>query len=115
MLKTWRLEDVGSVVMGPAAKTYMMFQSVLSQEDPRYLSIAMLPCTMLWRQMARELKGSVEETNPYRHWFEDNFRPLNYQGSMEKFVDAHFEFLPDEDLAKRPCQGKFRQATWAKK
>ena len=94
MLKTWRLKDVGSVVMGPAAKTYMMYQSALSKDDPRYLSIAMLPCTMLWPQIARELNDSVEATSPYRDWFEENYRDPNYQGSLETFVDTHFQ--PDE-------------------
>lgn len=94
MLKTWRLEDVRSVALGPAAKTYVLYQSVLSQEDPRYLAIAMLPCTMLWPQMARELVGTLEKTSPYGEWFGENTRAPEYQSSLEKFVDAHFQ--PDE-------------------
>ena len=95
--------------MGPASKTYMMYQSALSQDDPRYLSIATLPCTMLWPQMARELDKSVKETSPYRHWFEENIRPPTYQGALEKFVDTHF--LPDE--AKKAsrifCEGMLNE------
>lgn len=91
LLKTWRLDDAESVALGTAAKTYVLYQSVLSQEDPRYLSIAMLPCTMLWRHMARELIGKVEKTSLYIDWFNENFNEdPDYQGSLERFVDKHF-------------------------
>lgn len=98
ILKTWRLEDVGNVALGPAAKTYVLYQSVLSQEDPRYLSIALLPCTMLWPEMARQLIKSVEKTSPYGDWFEENIRQPEYQGSLEKFVDKHFTHFNPIDL-----------------
>ena len=90
-LKTWGLENAEGVAMDPAAKMYVAYQSVLSKNQPRYLSIGMLPCTMLWRWLATGLFGSVETTNPYYSWFDQNKNAKDYQGSLEKFVDAHFK------------------------
>lgn len=47
-VKVWRLKSTESIVMGPAAATYVGYESALSRQDPKYLAIAMLPCTMLW-------------------------------------------------------------------
>ena len=33
--------------MGPAAASYVGYERALRQNDPKYLWIAMLPCTML--------------------------------------------------------------------
>lgn len=109
MLKTWRLDDVGNVALGPAAKTYVLYQSVLSQEDPRYLSIAMLPCTMLWPQMARELFGSLEKTSPYGVWFKENMRAPEYQGSLEKFVDKQFQQEEPQKASRIFCEGMLNE------
>lgn len=100
-VKTWRLKNTESVVMGPAAAMYVGYESALSGEDAKLLCIAMLPCSMLWPWIARELIGSVEKTNPYYVWFEDNYSEAGHQGSLEKFVDHFFA-----EEAKNPEQNE---------
>ena len=115
MLKTWRLDDVTNVALGPAAKTYLMYQSVLSQEDPRYLSIAMLPCAMLWPEMARQLIGSLEKTSLYGDWFKENMRPPEYEGSLEKFVDKNFKPIEEGKKASLIfCEGMLNELNFFK-
>lgn len=88
-VKTWRLKNTDSVVMGPAAAMYVGYEETLSRQDPKYLAIAMLPCTMLWPWIAGELFPSVEESNPYYGWFNDN-KPDGHKSRLEKFVDYFF-------------------------
>lgn len=93
-VKTWRLKNTDSVVMGPAAEMYVGYESALSRQDARFLCIAMLPCTMLWPWIAGELIDSVDEKNPYYGWFEDNKPDTNDKSRLEKFVD--FFFTPED-------------------
>lgn len=93
-VKTWRLKNTDSVVMGPAADMYVGYESTLSRQHPKFLSIAMLPCTMLWPWIAGELIDSVDKKNPYYGWFEDNKPDPSHKSHLEKFVD-HF-FSPEE-------------------
>lgn len=89
-VKTWRLKNTDSVVMGPAAAMYVGYEETLSRQDPKYLAIAMLPCTMLWPWIAGELLGSVNATeNPYYDWFDDN-KPDGQKSRLVKFVDYFF-------------------------
>ena len=104
-LKTWGLENAEGVGMGPAAKMYVAYQSVLSKNHPRFLSLGMLPCTMLWRWIASSLFGSVEKHNPYYSWFDENKKPMEYQGSLEKFVEAHFKPEEMKETAFIFCEG----------
>lgn len=93
-VKTWRLKNTDSVVMGPAADMYVGYESALSRQHPKFLAIAMLPCTMLWPWIAGELIGSVNKKNPYYGWFEDNKPDPSHKSRLEKFVD--FFFSPEE-------------------
>ena len=93
-VKTWRLKNTDSVVMGPAAEMYVGYESALSRQDAKFLCIAMLPCTMLWPWIASELIDSVDENNPYYGWFEDNKPDTNDKSRLEKFVD--FFFTPED-------------------
>ena len=93
-VKTWRLKNTESVVMGPAADMYVGYESALSRQHPKFLSIAMLPCTMLWPWIAGELINSVDPKNPYYGWFEDNKPDPNHTSRLEKFVD--YFFSPEE-------------------
>ena len=70
-LETWRLRNSDSVAMGPAAATYVGYERALSQNDPKYLCNAMLPCAMLWPWITDQLIASVDK-NPYHIWFKDN-------------------------------------------
>jgi len=58
-LKHWKLKSSESVVMGPAAESYVGFESAISRKDARFLCIAMLPCTMLWPWIAGKLIHSL--------------------------------------------------------
>ena len=93
-VKTWRLKNTDSVAMGPAADTYVGYESALSRKHPKFLAIAMLPCTMLWRWIAGELIASVDQKNPYYKWFKDDKRDPGHKSQMEKFVDSFFR--PEE-------------------
>ena len=103
-VKTWRLKSPDSVLMGPAAEMYVGYESSLSLQDPKYLCIAMLPCVMLWPWLAGELIDSVDKSNPYFGWFEDNKPDPNDRSRLEKFVDYFFEH--DE---KEKCQVIFHE------
>ncbi|KAK2547330.1 hypothetical protein P5673_032782 [Acropora cervicornis] len=88
-VKVWQLKSTESIVMGPAAATYVDYESVLSRQDPKYLAIAMLPCTMLWPWIAGELIDSVHKDNPYYDWFAEN-KPDGHKSRLEEFVDYFF-------------------------
>ncbi|XP_015760746.1 PREDICTED: uncharacterized protein LOC107339912 [Acropora digitifera] len=89
-VKVWQLKSTESIVMGPAAATYVDYESVLSLQDPKYLAIAMLPCTMLWPWIAGELIDSVHKDNPYYDWFAEN-KPDGHKSRLEEFVDYFFD------------------------
>ncbi|XP_044166688.1 uncharacterized protein LOC122950759 [Acropora millepora] len=92
MLTAWHLKDAGNVEPGTAAKEYMSFLITVSRGQPKYLAIAMLPCSMLWRWMADQLVDSVLVDSAYYSWFADNKSPSpGYKGSLERFVDANFD------------------------
>lgn len=91
-LKTWRLKSADDVDEEPAVQSYMGYHQALVKKNPRFLPIAMLPCTMLCPWMARELVGGVDkQRNPYyESWFLKNMREEGQQSSTEKFVDTNF-------------------------
>lgn len=74
-LETWNLESAEAVHVGPAFQAYMGYQNVVVKQHPRYLPVAMLPCTMLWPWMAGSLIPTVNKQNPYyEDWFVQNMR-----------------------------------------
>jgi len=67
---TWHLQNTESIVMGPAAETYLKFEGKVGRECPKFLAIAMLPCHMLWPWIANQLIDFVADLNPYyKGWF----------------------------------------------
>ncbi|XP_068689608.1 uncharacterized protein [Montipora capricornis] len=88
-VKSWRIKGPESLVMGPAAATYVGYESALARKDPKFLAIAMLPCALLWPWIAGELIDSVPKENPYFDWFDDN-KPDDQKSRLEKFVDNFF-------------------------
>lgn len=89
-VKVWQLKSTESIVMGPAAATYVDYESVLSRQDPRYLAIAMLSGTMLWPWIAGELIDSVDKNSLYYDWFDEN-KPHGPKRRLEQFVDYFFK------------------------
>ena len=70
--------------VGEALRRYMEFQR---QVDPELLAIAMLPCSMLYPELA-----SIPVQNPIKNvyeedWFKENRR--DDESSTEKFVNAN--------------------------
>ena len=90
MQTDWHLKNHESVKLGIAAEKYVTFLHHVSTENPRYLAIAMLPCSMLWRSLANQLHESVSKASAYYTWFEKNKTEKGYRGTLEKFVDDHF-------------------------
>ena len=88
-VKSWRIKGPESLVMGPAAATYVGYESALARKDAKFLAIAMLPCALLWPWIAGELIDSVPKENPYFDWFDDN-KPDDQKSRLEKFVDNFF-------------------------
>ena len=106
-LETWRLRNSDSVAMGPAAATYVGYERALSQNDPKYLCIAMLPCTMLWPWIADQLIASVDKNNPYYVWFKDNKPSPGHKSHLERFVDRVFVQVEPEEQQK--CLSIFQE------
>ena len=105
-VNTWRIKSTESVVMGPAADMYVSYVSALSRQDPKYLAIALLPCTLLWPWIAGELIHSIDEKNPYYSWFDKNKLDPNQASplDLDKFVD--YFFVPEE---KEKCLAIFHE------
>mgnify|MGYP002259971391 CR=1 FL=1 len=104
MQKAWHLGITGytAIVPGFAANVYMDFLTTVSEKNPKYLAIAMLPCTMLWRWMADQLVSSVSVYSAYYSWFQENKsdRPGS-QSKLEQFVDRNFDLEAEFETAKR--------------
>ena len=109
-LETWKLESAEAVHKGPAVQAYMGFQQVVAKQHPKYVPVAMLPCTMLWPWMAGSLIDGVHKQNPYyEDWFKPNWRAPGTQSSTEKFVDEYF--TPDDEgpALKIFCEGMMNE------
>lgn len=101
MLRDWHLKNTQNVQCGTAAQEYMSFLTTVSQVHAKYLAIAMLPCTMLWRWMADELFPSVQVNSAYYSWFKENksSRPGD-RSRLENFVDQKFRSQEEYQEAK---------------
>ena len=109
-LKTWDLESAEEVHVGPAFQAYMGYQDVVVKQHPRYLPVAMLPCTMLWPWMAGSLIQTVDKKNPYyKDWFVENMRQPGTQSSTEKFVDENATDLDEGIALKIFCEGMMNE------
>ena len=101
LLRKWHLNNTQDVQPGTAAQKYMSFLTTVSEKHAKYLAIAMLPCTMLWRWMADELFPLVQVNSAYYSWFNENksSRP-GYRGRLEIFVDQKFRSQEEYQKAK---------------
>jgi len=109
-LKTWDLKSAEAVHKGPAVQAYMGYQQVVVQKHPRYLPVAMLPCTMLWPWMADSLIEQVGKQNPYyEDWFVQNLRKPGTQSSTEEFVDENVNELDESIALEIFCEGMMNE------
>ena len=109
-LKTWDLESAEEVHRDPAVQAYMGYQQGVVKKHPRYLPIAMLPCTMLWPWMAASLIENVDKQNPYyEDWFVKNLREPDTQSSTERFVDQNSIAFDEGTALKIFCEGMMNE------
>jgi len=109
-LKTWALESAEAVHEGPAVQAYMGYQQAVVKQHPRYLPVAMLPCTMLWPWMADNLIKTVDKKNPYyEDWFVKNLRAPGTQSSTERFVDENVTAFDEGIALEIFCEGMMNE------
>ena len=112
-LETWRLESEACVKTGPAVRMYMQYQRGVVLENPKYLPIATLPCSMLWPWMAGNLIGKVNPKNAYyKQWFSMNVRETGQQGKTELFVDKYFTEEDEKKSLQIFCLGLMMEANF---
>lgn len=88
---TYGIEGAESVEKGPAVKLYMNYLEVVANDRPKYLAIAMLPCSTYWSLIADDLHEDKQQMNAFKKkWIEDNKRPPGHLGSTAEFVANHY-------------------------
>ncbi len=105
----WRLENADRVITGPAFEMYMGYHRALVKNNPRFLVIGMLPCSMLYPWISREIIGKVQETNPYFDFVKMNYRDLDDLSSTEIFVDSKFTPEDKKLSADIFCEGMMNE------
>ena len=101
----WKLQNAKSVIMGPAAATYVAFTKNLAKNKPKYLAIGILICKTLWPWVAQQIYSKVPKEGVYRKWVEDNI-PSSYDPSSttQGFVNKYFS---EDD--RNTCQAIFNE------
>ena len=84
----WKLQSTKSVIMGPAAATYVAYEMKLAETSSKFLAIGILPCDMLWPWVAAQINSQVSKTNVYRSWVDDNLG--DGSSSAQTFVNKFF-------------------------
>lgn len=81
-----KVKELQENEVGEALQDYMWF---LSQVDPHRLAIAMLPCSMLYRELAKTEVQNPNNNVYEKDWFQEN--RSNGESSTEKFVNTNFK------------------------
>jgi thiaminase len=100
-LQKLHLVDTKSVKMGKAFPEYIAFLTKVKIYYPEYLSIAMLPCSVSWKEVVGRTIDQVNRKNNvyYKEWFLEN-RPTPYNpSSTERFVDVNYTQLEHKEKA----------------
>lgn len=92
MSRELRTKSTDNVVLNPVVEEYVFFVKYVSDHHPKYLAIALLPRTMLWRWIADGLFNAARtRDNLYFGWIEENkSKEQDEQSALEKFVDKKF-------------------------
>lgn len=86
---TYGIKDAESVAKGPALKFYTDYLTVVATDSPKYLAIAMLPCSKYWSFIANYLDNDKRPMNAFKQkWIKENKR--TGVGSTETFVANHY-------------------------
>lgn len=113
MLSNWRLENTDNVKTGTAIEMYMGYHKALVKTNPRFLPIAMLPCSMLYPWIIRQVIGTVDKQSPYyEDWFVKNSREEDNPSSTELFVDN--KFTPEDEKLSVDifCEGMMNELNY---
>jgi thiaminase/transcriptional activator TenA len=85
---TWRIRDASSVVPLDVCREYSAFERhVVSQEDPIYSLVVMLPCEYLWAWLAAQL-SPAQPQNLYAAWITGNDDPGSAY-AMGNFLESY--------------------------
>ena len=88
-----KVKELQKNEVSEALREHMGF---LSQVDPNNLAIAMLPCSMLYPELAKTKVQNPMDNVYEKDWFQENRR--FDESSTEKFVNANFEVGEEDRL-----------------
>ena len=109
-LSILKLENVDNVKTGTAIEMYMGYHTALVKTNPRFLPIAMLPCSILYPWIVRQFIGTVNKQNPYyEDWFAKNTREEDNPSSTEVFVDTKFTPQDEKLSVNIFCEGMMNE------
>jgi len=92
----WHLKDASSVEPIKITKEYADHESnVVSNDDPIYALIVMMPCEYLWGWIGMKLKNDPNSAkdNIYQFWIDDN-ASVTSAYKMANFLDNYMAFQP---------------------
>lgn len=112
-LSNLRLKNADTVKTGTAIEMYMGYHKALAKTNPRFLPIAMLPCSMLYPWVVRQFIGTVNKQSPYyEDWFVKNSREEDNPSSTELFVDTKFTRQDEELSVCIFCEGMMNEVNF---
>ena len=92
--QTWGIESANGLRPNQAVLDYANLEhQVVTQDDPVYALVAMLPCEYLWYWLSDQLKGFTDN-NLYAFWIEGN---LDAKGAyaMGNVIETYRQAHPD--------------------
>ncbi len=97
--KTWRVKDTSSIVPTDACKQYANYESsIVTNEEPIYCLVVMLPCEYLWAWLGATLSPAKPD-NLYASWISGNNDPSGAY-TMGNFIEIYRQYHSlDEDKA----------------
>ena len=75
----------------------------LAQSQPKYLSVGILPCDMLWPWVAQQINDKVPKSHVYRSWVDDNL--CDGSSSTQTFANNIFTAADIADSQKNFNEG----------
>ena len=109
-LSNLRLTNADNLKTGTAIEMYMGYHKALVKTNPRFLPIAMLPCSILYPWVVRQFIGTVNKQSPYyEDWFVKNSREEDNPSSTELFVDTKFTPQDEELSVNIFCEGMMNE------
>lgn len=105
--------NIDNVKTGTAIEMYMGYHKALVKNNPRFLPIAMLPCSMLYPWVVRQFIGKMNKQSPYyEDWFVKNTREEDSPSSTEQFVDERFTPEDEKESVGIFCEGMMNELNY---